>query len=125
MDGNYFLSEWFLAKWGWIAQYVHDNTNSAGNQGAVKDALNGKTSWYNYRRAAAEFVLFFAEQSGVDFRAANGLEGHSAAYILGEGSTSFADPAIAAGWEPVLYEDYMLEISDVVIYSPWNHLQTP
>ena len=114
MDNNYFLSEGFLAKWGWIAQYVHDNTNSAGNQGAVKDALNGKTSWYNYRRAAAEFVLFFAEQSGVDFRAANGLTGHSAAYILGEGSTSFADPAIAAGWEPVLYEDYMLEISDVV-----------
>lgn len=114
MEENYFLSEGFLAKWGWIAQYVHDNTNSAGNQGAVKDALNGKTSWYNYRRAAAEFVLFFAGQSGVDFRAANGLENHSAAYILGEGSTSFADPAVANGWEPVLYEDYMLEISDVV-----------
>ncbi len=114
MDNNYFLSEGFLAKWGWLAQYVHDNTNSGGNQGAVKDALNGKTSWYNYRRAAAEFVLFFAEQSGVDFRAANGLEGHSAAYILGEGSTSFADPEIAAGWAPAPYDEYMLNISDVV-----------
>ena len=114
MENNYFLSEGFLAKWGWLAQYVHDNTNSGGNQGSVKNALDGKTGWYNYRRAAAEFVLFFAEQSGVDFRAANGLEGHSAAYILGEGSTSFADPEIAAGWAPSPYDEYVLNISDVV-----------
>ena len=114
MENNYFLCEGFLAKWGWLAQYVHDNTNSAGNQGSVKNALDGKTGWYNYRRAAAEFVLFFAEQSGVDFRAANGLEGHSAAYILGEGSTSFADPEIAAGWAPSPYDEYVLNISDVV-----------
>lgn len=114
MEENYFLSEGFLAKWGWLAQYVHDNTNSAGNQGSVKNAIDGKTGWYNYRRAAAEFVLFFAEQSGVDFRAANGLENHSAAYILGEGSTSFADPEVAAGWAPAPYDEYMLNISDDV-----------
>ena len=114
MEENYFLSEGFLAKWGWLAQYVHDNTNSKGNKGAVKDALNGKTGWYNYRRAAAEFVLFFAEQSGVDFRAANGLENHSAAYILGEGSTSFANEDVATGWAPAPYDEYMLNISDVV-----------
>lgn len=120
IDGNYFKEPAFLAEWGWLVQYVHDNTNSGGNQGAVKDVLNGKTGWYNYRRAAAEFVLFFAELSGADYRAqltqaeADSLAASGASYILGEGSTSFADPAIAAGWAPSPYETFELAISDVV-----------
>ena len=120
INGDYLKDEAFVAEWSWLIQYIYDNTNSAGNATPVKNILDKKTGWYNYNRATAEIVLFFAELSGADYRAQLSdveraeLDAAGTSYILGEGSTSFADPEVAAGWEPVLYEDYMLEISDVV-----------
>lgn len=117
------LDEAFLTEWSWLVQYVCDNTDSAANQGPLKDVLNKKTSWYNYRRACAEIVLFFAEQTGVDYYTANeqtfideGVKSAAVEHFTLDGSksTTFADPAVAAGWAPAPYEEYMLNISDVV-----------
>ena len=132
IDGAYFLDEAFLAEWSWLVQYVCDNTNSKGNKGPLENILKKTTEWYNYNRAAAEIVLFFAELSGADYRSQltesemailqgpysdkNPEEPYpdSMSYILGEGSTSFANEDVATGWAPAPYDEYMLNISDVV-----------
>ena len=120
INGNYFKDEAFLAEWSWLVQYVYDNTDSAGNKTPVKNILDKKTGWYMYNRAAAEIVLFFAELSGADYRAQltagekAALYDSGTSYILGEGSTSFADENIANGWAPALFDEYVLNISDDV-----------
>lgn len=120
ISGDYLKDEAFLAEWSWLVQYVYDNTDSSGNKTPVKNILDKKTGWYNYNRAAAEIVLFFAELSGADYRAQltagekAALDAAGTSYILGEGSKSFAKPEVATGWAPSPYDEYMLNISDVV-----------
>jgi predicted RNA-binding protein with TRAM domain len=120
INGDYFRDEAFLAEWSWLVQYVCDNTNSKDNKGPLENILKKTTGWYNYNRASAEIVLFFAELSGVDYRAQLTEDQKAAivtadtSYILGEGSTSFANEDVATGWAPAPYDEYMLNISDVV-----------